>query len=339
MVKAFSLLDVPLLYSLRGQGTYLDLEGVLCGFQPPLLSALAGLLSLSEAGAPTYVLAEEVNGQPLRGFVQGRAGGAECDVLFIAPAMPASGESPQAGRIWHALLEHLCVQQGEQGVQRIFVKVRDDGSAAAETLRQLGFGAYARRHVFRLANAPAKESPSAGSPLRPRRPEDDWGLQRLYSTVAPRPIQQAEGFDRQAEGPTSAALYGFGREPARDWLSERYGETTAYFRLLPGRWGHWLTAMLHPDLRDEGIPLLRAALSLFSEMPRRPLYCGAREYEVGLKHALIEVGFQPYADELIMVKHTTGRVEASAFELALELGKKAKRVPTVSESRQRARDS
>lgn len=336
MVKAFSLLDVPLLYSLRGQGTYLDLEGVLCGFQPPLLSALVGLLSLSEAGPSTYVLAEEVNGQPLRGFVQGRAGGTECDVLFIAPAMDAS---PLAERVWRVLLEHLCVQQGEQGVQRIFVKVRDDGSAAAETLRPLGFGAYARRHIFRLSSVPSWESPPGESLLRPRRPEDDWGLQRLYTTVTPRPIQQAEGFDRQAEGPASTALYGFGRGPARDWLSERGGEITAYFRLLPGRWGHWLKAMLHPDLRDEGIPLVRAALNLFSEMPPRPLYCGVREYEVGLKNALIEVGFQPYADELLMVKHTTARVEVPAFELAPELEKKAKRVPTVSESRPQARDS
>jgi hypothetical protein len=56
--------------------------------------------------------------------------------------------------------------------------------------------------------------------------------------------------------------------------------------------------------------------------PDRPIYCGVREYESGVRPALDALGFEPVASELLMARHTTApaRVTVDKLSPALEKG-------------------
>jgi len=211
------------------------------------------------------------------------------------------------------------VEKGEERARRIFVKLREEESEEVEVFRQVGFRGYARRQIFRGDEISPKILGADKGSLRPRRAGDEWGLQRLYSSVTPRPVQQVER-------PEDTPLYPMMRE----YVAEEEGEIIAYFCLVPGKEGHWMKAVIHPQAEKR---LVRDGLRLFSALNALPIYCEARGYEQGLRSALREIGFGYLFEELLMVKHTTARAKVPAAQPAVSLEKKAEGVPTISSSK------
>lgn len=305
-VRSFGLGDIPLLRRLEGKGTLLDAESVIWGAHRPLVKALGNYLTFNRRGVYTFV----VDGE---GFIQGRdrASGLACDIVYVAPSWDESSEG-----IWYRLLEGFCVEKGGERAGRIFVKLREGESEEVELFRQVGFRGYARRQIFRWDEIPPQMLEAGKGSLRPRRAGDEWGLQRLHSSVTPRPVQQVER-------PEDIPLYPMMRE----YVAEEEEEIIAYFCLMPGKEGHWMKAVIHPQAEKR---LVRSGLRLFSTFEARPIYCEARGYEEGLRSALRETGFEYLFEELLMVKHTTARAKVPAAQPAVSLEKKAEGVPTVS---------
>jgi hypothetical protein len=304
-VRSFGLQDIPLLRRLGGKGTLLDVESLIWGSHRPLVKALSSYLTFNRRGVYTFVLDGE-------GFIQGRdrASGLACDIVYIAPSWDDSSEE-----IWYRLLEGFCVGKGEERARRIFVKLREEPEEV-EVFRQVGFRGYARRQIFRLEEIPLKMLGADERSLRPRRAGDEWGLQRLYSSVTPRPVQQVER-------PEDIPLYPMMRE----YVAEEEGEIIAYFCLMPGKEGHWMKAVIHPQAEKR---LVRSGLQLLSAFQARPIYCEVRGYEEGLRSALREIGFEYLFEELLMAKQTTARAKVPAAQAAVTLETKAEGVPTVS---------
>lgn len=308
-VRSFGLQDIPLLRRLGSKGTLLDAESAIWGPHRPLVKALGNYLTLNRRGVYTFVLDGE-------GFIQGRdrASGLACDILYIAPSWDDSSE-----KIWYRLLEGFCVEKGEERARRIFVKLREEESEEVEIFRQVGFRGYARRQIFRWDGIAPKMIGADKRSLRPRRAGDEWGLQRLYSSVTPRPVQQVER-------PEDIPLYPMMRE----YVAEEEGEIIAYFCLMPGKEGHWLKAVIHPQAEER---LVRSGLWLLSAFKTRPIYCEVRGYEDALGNALREIGFKYLFEELLMVKHTTAWVKVPVAQPSVNLETKAEGVPTVSSSK------
>lgn len=306
-VRSFGLRDIPLLRRLGDKGTLLDMESVIWGSHRPLAKALGNYLTFNRRGVHTFVFGGE-------GFIQGRdrASGLACDIVYIAPSWDESSEGA-----WHRLLEGFCVEKGEERTQRIFVRLRE--GEEVEVFRQIGFRGYARRQIFRWKEVPPKVLGTGKGSLRLRQVGDEWGLQRLYSSVTPWPVQQVER-------PEDIPLYPMMRE----YVAEEEGEIIAHFCLRPGKEGHWMKAVIHPQAEKR---LVRSGLRLFSAFKARPIYCEAREYEEGLRNALGEIGFEYLCEELLMVKHTTARAKVPVAQAAVSLETKAEGVPTVSSSK------
>ncbi len=274
-----------------------------------MVKALGNYLTFNRGQVYTFVLDGE-------GFIQGRdrASGLACDIVYIAPSWDDSSEE-----IWYRLLEGFCMGKGGERAQRIFVKLREEESEEVEVFRQVGFRGYARRQIFRWDEIPPKMVGADKRSLRPRRAGDEWGLQRLYSSVTPGPVQHVER-------PEDIPLY----PVMREYVAEEEGEIIAYFCLVPGKEAHWMKAVIHPQA-EKG--LVRSGLRLFSAFQARPIYGEARGYEEGLRSALREMGFEYLFEELLMVKHTTARAKVPAAQPAVSLEKKAEGVPTVSSSK------
>ncbi len=301
--------DIPLLRRLGGQGTLLDAESVIWGSHRPLTKALGNYLTFKLRGVSTFVL----DGQ---GFIQGRdrASGLACDIVYIAPSWDDSFEG-----IWYRLLEGFCMEKGEERARRIFAKLREEESEEMEIFRRVGFRGYARRQIFRGDEIPPQPLGTEKRSLRPRRAGDEWALQRLYSSVTPRPVQQVER-------PEDIPLY----PVMREYVAEEEEEIIAYFCLMPGKEGHWIKVVIHPQAERS---LIRSGLWLFSAFQARPIYCEVRGYEEALRSALREIGFEYLFEELLMVKHTTARAKVAAPQPAVSLEPKAEGVPTVSSSK------
>ncbi len=329
MVRRFNLADILLLKRLQDQVACLDLELALLWSPAPLSLALLECLSLSQCRTATFVQDEHPGNRHPQGFLQAwdRPDRLSCDVEFVAPTLDGSDS---AAHLWRSLLEHLSVAKGESGLQRIFATVPDHGPAP-DVFRQTGFGAYARRHVLRLDRLPSDINPEQGTQCQPIQEADAGAVQRLRSSLIPRPVQQAEGGVQAERDPTCILPWWKSRE-AREYVWTEGGEIHALIHMVIGEEGHWLRLLLGPDLAGHADAALRDALRLVAAYPALPIYCPVREYESGLQGALSSLGFEPVASELLMVKHTTVRARVPVKKLSPALEKGVETAAPISTS-------
>ncbi len=321
MIKTFDVRNVLLVNKLQDQGLLLNLEEALTQTYRPLLAALVGWLSLQEAGVSTYVCDEdEMEGnRRMAGFAQVRLRKerAEADVVYLAPSLSAAGE---AMTIWRRLLEKLCREAGEQGIQRIFARLPEDGLKVA-AFQLVGFSIYTQEDIFRLAKMPPGLPRPEKKTVRPQQSADGWGLQGLYAAIAPRLVQQVENLTAKKWEATP----GLWLRPARreGWVLEDKGKVIGYVRIRQGQTGHWLEMLLHPQAYERADELVGQSLSLLAEYPPLPIYCCLRRYQGGLRVPLEAQGFQLFASQCVMIKHTTVRVRKPVLKLIPGLEKRA----------------
>lgn len=329
MVRRFNLTDILLVKRLQGRGGYLDLETALLWSPAPLTMALLEYLSLNAAHISTFVEDESSTEARGEGFLQAwdRADGLGCDVVCIAPSLR---ESPGISRLWYDLLEHLVRVKGERGVQRIFVKLAE-GEPGIEVFRQIGFNRYTRRQVYRLAQLPTDLEPADRKLLRRLKEGDEPRLQRLHSALTPRPVQQAEG-SATAERDFVGSLPWWKNRRVEEYVLADGDEIQAHLRVVGGEEGHWVNLTAKPEAHRQGDQLLSESLSTLSGYPPRPLYCGIRDYEAGLRGSLEALGFEPIASELLMVKHTAVRARLPVEKLSPALEKGVETATPISTS-------
>jgi hypothetical protein len=255
----------------------------------------------------------------MAGFAQVRMrkDASEADVVYLTPSLTVAGE---ATALWGRLLENLCLEAGEQGIQRIFARLPEDGPEV-EAFQQVGFSIYAREDIFHLTQMPSDLPRPEDRTVRRQQAADSWGLQGLYASVAPRLVQQAENLTtRDWETPPGPWL---GQARRESYVLESQGEIIGYLRIRQGQIGHWSEMLLHPQAYERADELVVQLLSLLAEYPHRPIYCCLRRYQGGMRAPLETRGFQPFASQCVMVKHTTVRVKEPALKLVPALETRA----------------
>jgi hypothetical protein len=329
VARRFNLADILLMKKLQKQGVYLDLETALLWSPAPLWVALTDYFSLNEARGSTFVVDDSFTGRPMKGFLQAwdRADRLACDVICLAPSLRASSAAFQ---VWYDLLEHLCLDKGERRMQRIFARLLED-ETGIDVFRQLGFSAYARRQIFRLEQLPSDLHPSGTTPFRPLERGHAWGVQQLRSSLAPRLVRQAEG-EIKEERDFGGLLPWWKARRIKEYVLADGDEIQAYVRIVLGEKGHWLRIMLRPEAAQEADRILSEALLMAPAYPSRPICCSLREYEAGLRGALGELGFQPFASELLMVKQLTVTARVPVGKLGTALDKPVETATPISKS-------
>ena len=316
LIRQFGLRDFSPVGKMQRQGILLGLEEAFTRPYRPLLAAMAAYLTAHGMGTCTYVSIHDESGE-VEGFVQVRLrrNRPEADVVFLSPTLH---EADDLSQVWVRLLKQVCLGVAERGVQRIFARLPEGGPEMGP-FRQAGFGVYTREDIFRITPGDMKEQLSTARPFPALRPEsaiDNWGLHQLYMAIAPRLVQQAENL---AE-PGGDNWTGFGRREG--YILEDQGEIIGYLQLWQGQIGHWLRILLHPRAYDQIDRLLDHSLACWQRYPRRPLYCAVREYQGGLRGPLEAHGFQFFATQAIVVKHTTARAQEPVRRLVPALEKR-----------------
>jgi hypothetical protein len=258
------------------------------------------------------------------GFLQlrGRRGRPEADVVFLAPALDSDDD---AVAIWYRLLAEGAQAIGERGGQRLFAQVTS-GNGIEQVFGQAGFTAYAHEDIYRLKEFPAGLTKT--DVLRRQCARDGWNLLRLYTELTPRPVQIAEGM-LSPEGQGGKVGDWWDQSRGAGFILEIDGELAGAVRIRRGDAADWLRFGLHPQAQEHSDRLLHGALASLGAAPRRPIYCGVRDYEGGIAPALEQAGFQRVQTRSLLVKHTTARAKEPLLKLVPALEKRPEPATSV----------
>jgi len=302
-------------YRLQGKGLALDPERGLTQPNMPLREAWLAFLTQQAMGRATYVLYDAHYGEAFV-QVQYRPHQAAADVAYVAPSLASH---QHAGSAWSRLLDGVSVEVAARGIQRLFASLPEVGPEK-EIFQQSGFAAYACEDIFRLSQPPANPVTGDVPGLRPQETEDWPALQKLCITITPQRVRQVEGGiavipagGKRYLGyvlPTASSDQGplQGKGPGSDDL-------VAALYLQIGKQGHWLRLLVHPDAGSIAGALIPWALAGLAGQPPRPVYCSVRQYESGVRDALLAAGFEPDHARTLMVKQTTAWAKVPAQEL------------------------
>jgi hypothetical protein len=198
------------------------------------------------------------------------------------------------------LIRHATTAAGLRGVKRLYARI-PIGSPAAESVRRVGFNAYASEAVFlaqQLHSAPGV------MPLRLQEQTDTWAIHQLYNSAVPKQVQFAEAFtshrwDVRVGSPA-------GNIVTRGWLAEDGHQLLGYVRISSHGATHVLELIYAPD-RHQIVPdLLDGVIARLRSLTRVDrVYCALRGYQAEAVSALAERGFDPVLEQDLHIKYTT----------------------------------
>jgi hypothetical protein len=335
MAYPFNLNDLRAIRVLQPRGIDFDIERARLWPHTPLTAALAARLPFNEIGASTIVLYENQGKHKPIGLIQSRArrNRPEADISFISPALESH---PDAVTIWYRLLAEVTNELCERGCQRFYVQVPTD-NGNEEVFRQAGFAVYTHEDVYYLPAERINSFPpmQGARILRRQRKRDSWQMVQLYTLTTPRPVQIAEGMMNN-EGKVGKLGDWWEQASGTGYVLEGADATiVGAVRITRGRAANWARFYLHPQAQEHVGELVCGALGLTHTPHPRPVYCGVRDYEGGIRTSLETAGFEPILRQSLMVKHTTVRVKEPAPWTVPALEKPAPLVQTRSHARER----
>jgi len=285
MIRYFDWRDVGLVKTLADRGVCLDSETGLTEGNHPLQQALLAYL-MPMTGAPTLIWRAEGDHTAIFGQLSHRQGDGHARLLYLAPSAQTTGDG------WPQLIDRLAVEAGERRAQNLIAEVNEK-SPEFETLRQAGFGIYARQTLWKLAARQSVTRASENVAVRPAVRADSIGVNTLYSNVVPRLVQQVEPGPQHIE---------------RGYVLQEGGELVAYLDVRRGPQGIWVEPFLHPETYDFSEALLETGLQLLPSPSEKPLYVCVRGYQDWLQQVMPRVGFEPLGSQVVMVKRLAVRI-------------------------------
>lgn len=308
--------DARLVTRLQKVGTPLDLEEQLTHPRSPLRSVFLDSLLSPRAGPSTFILDHQDENGKLLGLAQVRArpGRPERDVVFMAPRLDAGNGSHAT---WQRLLAHLCVQTAERGSLRIYARLPLQ-SDELQIFKNVGFFEYCQEEIYQLDQTANRAGINSSLQLRLQQASDGWGLQKLYASLTPRAVQNAEGL---AQGQWALTQRHWGEQGRRrGYVWEVGGELLGALHIRRGKQGFWIRTLLHPDALENAEALCQAGLQLTAHKAKLPVYFAFRQYEAGWQHVLPTLGFKPLTSQTLVAKPMTVRVreKPAALMSALE---------------------
>lgn len=278
-VRSFEWRDLPTLHRYRAQCLYLDHARVLT--RGPIIAPTGAVLSSlsSASGIFTYLAAEQA-GDPsfLIGQVMHDAGQGSASLTFLAP------ESLLSVPLLAAIIETMAVQIGERGGMRILAEV-DSEHPLYESLRQVGFGVYARQRFWVL------QTSTTGQALpglrRAQEGADTVAIRFLHANLVP-------GLVQQVEAPPVTRTQGL--------VLYKGNELVVYVEIQYGASGIWAQPFVHPEAESVAEPLIRMLQNL-PDRRSRPVYVCVRSYQSWLEPIIEGLGAVPGAPQAVLVRH------------------------------------
>lgn len=283
--RPFLPIDLPLVRRLTPHGVSLDSLTSLTRGINTIEGAVWGAVPLADLGTPTFVLRDGDNGYVAQ--FRHKANDQHAHIVFIAPDL----DKCDGDWAWLHLLDAMVVAAGKRGAVTLNAEVGDT-SEAFTVLRQAGFAIYARQEIWKREPGGTIRTGKANR-IRPETESDAFGINSLYANVVPRMVLQADAPPTTGRG---GLIY------------ERDGRILAYLSVQEGKCGVYIQSFLHPEGFDEAETILAAALANLPRSERVPVYFSVRSYQDWWRRSLNALGFESWASQAVMVKHTASRI-------------------------------
>lgn len=233
------------------------------------------------------------------GFVQCRLNEARSHAHILWIGTPHTGDPNTLDeQMWLELLEQLTFQLGQQGIQSVIAEA-EEASAEQAILREAGFAVYTRQDIWQTTSESDRVD-VVPKLLRPRKSTDDWDVELLYAHIVPPMIRMVEPHPPSGED---------------DWIYYEGSELRAYVTRSEGALASWVRVFVSLDAKVDATELVAEALALSPVSAEKPLYCCVRNYQDWLNFPFQKNGFQLFANQAVMVKHTVQHVKKPTTSL------------------------
>ncbi len=309
-VRALKLQDLPALKRLLDAGVTLDSELAFTRADDrpdPLTSYF-----LPPRGLHTLVARS--GQQIVFGQFRLRADDTHARIMYIAPGLEHDADDT----VWLNLLDAVAAEAGRRGAHMLTAEI-DEHLELFSTLRVAGFAIYARQEIWQRRAGPLPRLGMDTVELAVETAADAHGVQLLYSNIVPRLVQPIALPPCHSEG----------------LIYRKNERVEGYIAISEGRSGIYLTPYLHPDVFSEAAAIIAAAAAHASRPAHRPVYVCVRRYQDWLEDTLVDLGFEPWTRQAVMVRHIAAGVRAAAFaplSRHLEAIPKPAQPPGVTES-------
>ena len=203
------------------------------------------------------------------------------------------------------LLEKLCQLAGENGAERVFLRInRDD--PVLDVCKKAGFFPYYQEYLY-VGRTRRKTTIDKLAALRTKVPADDHAIFRLYSASVPHKVRMALGLTLEEWIDSRERCSGKCREMVR----ERQGNIVASVRLTEDSHRRHLEIVSRPEESDAMEDLLDYDFDEY-ESGKKMEYAMVPDYQPPLRQLLNERGLENKSTHVVMVKFTTKRVGEEA---------------------------
>ena len=286
---AMKLLDLPLMLRLKQNAIVLHSE---LGLTEDARGQSSALLSSIVFPRGLHTLVSQVDSKDVVGQFRHRPGENNAHIVCLAPTL----DEDEDDTIWLHMLDAMAEQAGRNGAHTLVGEV-ELSHRLFETMRRAGYAVYSRQVIWR--HAPVAEALEPAALTLTRETEDDQtGIAALLGSTIPRILQTVMG-------------------PAADMAGLVYRKEKrieAYIAYSEGKHGVYLMPYLHPEVLGEAPEIVAAALRQIDRCRKLPIYVCVRGYQGWLENAMLDLGFDPWLEQAVMVKHLTAGVRQASFE-------------------------
>lgn len=283
------LLDLPLMLRLKQNAIVLHSE---LGLTEDARGQNSALLSSIVFPRGLHTLLGHVDDKNVVGQFRHRSGESNAHIVYLAPTL----EEDEADTIWLHMLDAMAEHAGANGAQTLLAEV-ELSHRLFETMRRAGYAVYSRQVIWR--RAPLSHGFwSTDLTITPEGDDDQLGIAALLGFTIPRIMQTVMG-------------------PSTDMAGLVYrkdGRVEAYLAYSEGKHGVFLMPYVHPEALREAADVVAAALLKIGRCRKLPIYVCVRGYQGWLENAMLDLGFSPWLEQAVMVKHLTAGVRQASFE-------------------------
>ena len=298
------LLDLPLTLRLKQKAIVLHSE---LGLTEDARGQSSALVSSIVFPRGLQTLVAHRGDKDVVGQFRYRPGETNAHIVCLAPTL----EAHEDDSIWLHMLDAMAEQAGKHGAHTLVGEV-EARHRLFETMRRAGYAVYSRQVIWRHGPvAPALEQ--AGVTVTEETEDDQIGIAALLGCTIPRILQTVMG-------------------PSTDMAGLVYrkgGQIEAYIAYSAGKHGVYLMPYLHPDALSDAPAIVAAALRQIDRSRKLPIYVCVRGYQGWLENAMRDLGFDPWLEQAVMVKHLTAGVRQASFE-SVKLASSGGRKPAAT---------
>ena len=301
---AMKLLDLPLMLRLKQRAIVLHSE---LGLTEDARGQNSALLSSIVFPRGLHTLLAHIEEKNVVGQFRYRQGEGNAHIVYLAPTI----EEGEDDSFWLHMLDAMAKQAGRNGAQTLVGEV-ELSHRLFETMRRAGYAVYSRQVIWQHGPlAAATDVP--GLTITEETDDDQIGIAALLGCTIPRILQTVMGPSTDMDG----------------LVYRKEGRIEAYLAFSEGKHGVYLLPFLHPEVLSEAPEIVSAALQKIERCRRLPIYVCVRGYQGWLENAMLDLGFSPWLEQAVMVKHLTAGVRQASFE-RVELNTSGGQKPVTS---------